>query len=344
MRVRLNGIKAAGFRILSLAIFKMLPFIRDDDAPGKGKLELLPAESPQRSNICAVIVTYKIGELLHRSVNAINHQVGHVLIVDNGSGEATRRELDKLAASDSISLIFNERNEGVAHAYNQAVQWARGKGFHWILTLDHDSEATPGMVDELVRGYEVLDGAGIRNVAIVAAGPFDLNSQEYLYRPPRETGGLPFCDKEVFSSGSLICLRVFDMVGMFNEDLFIYFVDINFCKRLMGAGLGVYICPEAVFLHKEGAKKRHRFLWIDRYYDHYGKTARYYITRNTIHLFRNSRLSRADIEWLVLRFWMDHWNIVLFDKERFSVLWFSLRGLLDGLRGKVGPMDSGKSN
>ncbi len=340
MKVRPNGVKDAAFKILSLAIFEMLQFIRSDDAPGQGQLESPPAESPQRSNICAVIVTYNIGESLHRCVNAIENQVARVLIVDNGSGEATRRELDKLAASESISLILNERNEGLAHAYNQAVQWARNKGFHWILTLDHDSEATPGMVDVLVRGYEALDQTGIRNVAIVAANPFDLNSGKHLYDPPRENGGLPLWSEDAISSGSLICLRAFDIVGMFNEDLFIYFVDFDFCKRLMGAGFGIYICPEAVFLHKEGVKKRHKFLWIDRYYDHYGKAARYYITRNTIYLFRHFHLSREDIRYLIERLWVDHVNVVLFDDERFSVLWFSLKGLIDGLRGKFGPLDS----
>lgn len=315
-------------------------FLWGNDVLDQGQTEFQAVESPQRSQICAAIVTYNIGESLHRCVNAINNQVGHVLIVDNGSGEATRREFEKLAASDSVTLILNERNEGLARAYNQAVEWACSKGFQWILTLDHDSEATPGMIDELVRGHDALQRAGIRNIAIMAASPFDLNSQQHLYYPPRENGGLPLWDGEVISSGSLIRLGVFDIVGMFNEDLFIYFVDIDFCKRLVGAGFGAYICPEAVFLHQEGRKKRHKFLWIDRYYDHYGKAARYYITRNTIYVMRKLRLSRSDFKVLIRRLWTDHINILLFDKERLPILWFSLRGLVDGFRCKVGPMDS----
>jgi rhamnosyltransferase len=312
---------------------------------GKGVLdqvqtELDPVESPHRSRICAAIVTYNIGEALHLCVDAVKSQVGHVLIVDNGSGEPTRRELNRQTASDSVTVILNDRNEGIARAFNQAVQWARGRGFQWILTLDHDSEATPGMVDELVRGYEALWRAGIRNVGIMAASPFDQNIQRYLYYSPRENGGLPLYDGEVISAGSLIRLEVFDKVGLFNEDLFIYFVDVDFCKRLVRAGFGAYICPEAVFLHHEGTKKRHRFLWIDAWYDHYGKEARYYITRNTIYVMRKLRLSRGDFQVLIRRLWIDQRNILLFDKERFAVLWFSLRGLIDGLRGKVGPRDS----
>lgn len=299
-----------------------------------------PVEFPHRSRICAAIVTYNIGQALHRCVDAIKSQVGHVLIVDNGSDEPTRCELNRLTASDSVTVILNERNEGIARAFNQAVQWARSAGFLWILLLDHDSEATPGMVDELVRGYEALDRAGIRDVGILAANPFDRNIQQYLYFPPRANGGLPLRGGEVISAGSLIRLRVFDVVGPFNEDLFIYFVDVDFYKRLLRAGFGAYICPEAVFLHQEGTKKRHRFLWIDAWYEHYGKEARYYLTRNTIYVIRKLPVSRSDIKVLIHRLWTDHVNILLFDKGRFGVLWLSFRGLIDGLRGKVGPMDT----
>lgn len=263
-----------------------------------------------------------------------------MLIIDNGSGETTRRELDEIAASNSVTLILNERNEGIGHAYNQAVRWARDKGFQWILTLDHDSEATPGMIDELVRGYAALETAGIRNVGLMAASPFDLNIREHLYDSPREQGGLPLRHVEVFSSGSLIWLGVFDIVGPFNEDLFIYFVDVEFCRRLGCAGYGVYMCPEAVLLHREGTKEWHRFLGIDACYEHYGNEARYYLSRNTIHFLKNLRPSLHDFAVAADRLFKDHVNILLFDKDRLPVLWFSLRGFVDGIRGKVGPMNS----
>jgi rhamnosyltransferase len=298
--------------------------------------ELVPVESPHPSQICAAIVTFNIGEAIHQCVDSIQGQVGHVVIVDNGSNERTRRELGQFAASPSISLILNERNEGVARAYNQAVHWAQARGFQWILTLDHDSESTPGMVDKLVCGYDTLKSAGIRNAAIIAANPFDLNVQDYSYYLPRENGGLPLHAPEVISSGSLIWLQVFDVVGSFNEDLFIYFVDFEFSRRLFRAGYGTYIFPEAVFLHMEGSCERHKFLWIDTYYDHYGTTARYYITRNIVYLMKKSNLSRSDFRVLIRRLWTDHLGILLFDKKRLAVLWFSLKGLVDGIRGKVG--------
>lgn len=59
---------------------------------------------------------------------------------------------------------------------------------------------------------------------------------------------------------------------------------------------------------------------------------------------KKHRLSRSDIKVLIRRLWTDHVNILLFDEERWSVLWFSFRGLIDGLRGKVGPLDSENSS
>ena len=300
-------------------------------------------DSSQRSRICAVIVTYNIGEAIHRCFDSIQSQVGHVLIVDNGSGESTRRELNQLAASDSVTLILNERNEGLAHAFNQAVQWAQGKGFQWILTLDHDSEATPGMVDKLVEAYTTLEQQGIQNVGVVGANPFDQNIQLFRQYRPRQDGGMPLNDEDPISSGSLIPLRVFEIIGPFNEDLFIYYVDVDFCMRLVRGGFGAYVCPEAVLLHREGSRKRHRFLWRHAYYEHYGKFARYYLTRNAIYMMKRHSLSFSDICWMVHLSCKDHAKILLFDRERFSILWFSLRGLIDGFRGKVGPLNSADS-
>ncbi len=293
---------------------------------------------PARSEVCAVIVTYNIGEAIHSCFNSIRDQVGHVLIVDNDSDEPTQRELKNLEMAGAATIIRNSKNEGLAHAFNQAVQWAQSKDFRWILTLDHDSEATPDMVRKLLRAYANLELQGINKIGVIGANPFDLNNQHFLMYEPRETEGIPLEDTEVISSGSLIALQVFEVVGKFNEDLFIYFVDTDICMRLTRCGFHVFVCPEAILLHREGTKRRRKFLWIDAQYDHYGRTARYYLTRNTVYMIKKHSLTLTNIFWLLRRVCKDHAKILLFDENRLSLLRYSMRGLIDGLRGKVGPM------
>jgi len=305
----------------------------DQEQAGPGAVE-----SPLQSLICAVIVTYNIGKEIHRCFNSIRGQVGHILIIDNASDEVTRQELATLAPCDATTLILNERNEGIAHAFNQAVQWARSNAFQWILTLDHDSEATPGMVDKLASTYAALERHGIQNVGVIGANPFDQNTQVFRQYRPRDEGGMPLEEEEVISSGSLIPLRVIDVVGPFNEDLFIYCVDTEFCMRLVRHGFRVYVCTEAVLLHREGFRRRHRFLWRHAIHDHYGKVARYYIARNTIHMLKQHPLDLAEIYWLVRWNLKIHVKVLLYDQDCFAILWFSLRGFIDGFRGTIGPL------
>jgi rhamnosyltransferase len=308
----------------------------------QAQTETGPVDSPRQSRVFAVVVTYNIGEAIHRCFDSVKDQVGHVLIIDNGSEEVTLRELNEIAASDKVTLILNERNEGVAHAYNQAVQWAKGRAFEWILTLDHDSEATPGMVAKLVEAYAILERSGIQNTGLIGANPYDVNGRYFAFGRG-EDGEPPLEDEEVISSGSLIPLQIFDKVGLFNEDIFIYYVDTDFCRRLTREGFRVYVCLRAVLLHREGCKTRHKFLWRHAYYDHYGKTARYYLTRNAVYMIKRHDMSLSDVYWLVRRLCKDHLKILVFDRGRIVLLWYSLRGLMDGLRGKVGPLNSGES-
>lgn len=297
------------------------------------------AGPPRPHQICAVIVTYNIGAAIDRCFSAIHNQVGHVLIVDNCSDEATRLELSSLAGP-RVTLILNPHNEGIAHAYNRAIEWIRSAGFQWVLLLDHDSEATAGMVQELIETYILLWQQGTRNIGIVGTNLFELSTQRYLLAGSHGDKTSFVEDDSVTSSGSLISLSVFDSGLRFNEDLFIYYVDTDFCRRLKRAGYRTFISSAAVLLHREGDRRVHKFLWRTATYNHYSKEARYYLMRNAIYLLRKGTLDRNDLRWILRRYWNDHLKILVFDERRFTVLWHSLRGLLDGLRGKLGPMNS----
>lgn len=282
--------------------------------------------------MCAVIVSYRAGSLVRKCVKSVAQQVGSVIVVDNWSDELTLRELRELEAEDGISVIYNSANRGIAEALNQGVRLAMRSGFQWVLTLDDDSEATPGMVEKLLRGF-VKAGQG---VSIVAASPFDVNAGSFIANDP--LGQEPDSVVEVrtaISSGSLFDVRVFEEVGFFDERLFLWYVDHDFCLRVKQKGLKICFCPGAVLLHREGAKEYRRFLRKRVVYDRYGKEARYFISRNAIHVIR--RYPKAGFSKEILsRLLMDTAKVVLFDDERAAKIKFILMGLADGVRGKYG--------
>jgi rhamnosyltransferase len=291
-------------------------------------------------SVCAIIVTYRIGKDLLRCFNSIKNQVGEVIIVDNGADSETVSVLNDLEKThEKVKCFYNGDNLGLAAALNIGVRYALERGYDRILTLDHDSEATPQMVEKLFTTYSTLAKQGIKNVGIIAANPFDINVGKYIANENSVNGD---CEvREVchaITSGSLIDSRVFNCVGFFNESLFIYYVDDDFCFRCQNNKWRIYTCRSAVLLHQEGAKQVKKLLWRKYTYDNYDTYAIYYIMRNTIHMLRTyCRYHRYRYCYIpIRRVFVDGLKTILCDKNRIALLGFMIKGLFDGLRGKYG--------
>jgi rhamnosyltransferase len=290
-----------------------------------------------RNGVCAVIVTYNIGEGIHRCVGSVRGQVDEIVIVDNGSGPETIAELHRLNSGKGLQVIFNPSNLGIAGALNQGVRRAKEHGHRWVLTLDHDSEATPGMVAKLLEGHAVLGGLA----GIVAATPWDRYAGCVLKQPEGEDDRGNLVEIQyALSSGCMIELRVFDQVGLFNESLFLYYVDNDFCFRLKEIGRKIYECRDAILLHSEGRKQTRKVLWRLVQTDGYGPEARYYLTRNAFYILRKYRHEHDYCASVKRRLVTDLAKVLLLEDHRLRKLRFILRGSLDAWRGKYGPLNS----
>jgi rhamnosyltransferase len=146
--------------------------------------------------------------------------------------------------------------------------------------------------------------------------------------------------ESLISSGSLIRCDVFNKVGFFDEALFMYYVDDDFCLRLRRAGFKLFLCPGVILLHSEGSKQRRRFLWRKVLYDGYGKQARYYLTRNTLYILRKHHPGAHFCCAVVQRLLKDYVKVILYGEAPVSQILFGLRGLIDALRNRYGPLNS----
>ncbi|MCB2295323.1 glycosyltransferase family 2 protein [Clostridium algoriphilum] len=281
------------------------------------------------NKVCAAIITYNIDEKIIEVVNSIIEQIDTIVIVDNASKKETIDILIKLNENKKVNIIFNKENCGIAKALNQGVEFAKENKCDWILTLDHDSVAEQDMIKNMLsceKDYKNKDNIGILTPRI-----FETHKQDFISKKGYEDSKY-IKVKDCIQSGSLIKVSVFDTIGYFKEELFIYHVDYDFCQRLLKAKYDIVQCNNVTLLHEEGYKIAKKLLGIKVFYNNYSSPVVYYITRNTIYMCKTYSVI------YIKRVIKDFLFILLFDNKRKERLSYFFKGIHDGIYNKYGKL------
>lgn len=275
------------------------------------------------SCVLAVVVSYFAGAKLTATVNALAGQVGTVLVVDNGSDDQTLTALRRLEAEGQIVLEILGENRGLGHALNLGARRAAEWGFEWLLTMDQDSIADPGMVASMLAlaDHDMSVLCISPNIALHGRGPCSLQAGPVAY---------------AITSGNLVHLDVWKAAGPFNEDFFIDCVDFDFALRVRRRGYTIHKAPAALLHHElgEGLKVRRP---LDRFYTQHSPLRRYYMFRNFMYLARAHALheprfiGKLFVAHLLLLVLMLVYEPML--KQNIRLVG---RGLLDFVRGRKG--------
>ena len=279
--------------------------------------------------VCAIIITYNIDNKIEEVVNSIINQVEEIVIVDNGSKKKTIDILTKLSKEKNVITIFNKSNIGIAKALNEGIKYAQERKYQWIITLDHDSVCAPNMVSNMLNIYDNCEFK--EKVKILAPRVFEVNKKQFI--SVNKDLDKPYTIiKDCIQSGTMFNNDIFKEIGYFNEALFVYHVDYEFCERTKKAGYEIIQVNNVILEHEEGYKIPKRVLGIKTYYNNYSEMAIYYITRNTIYMCKNYSFIYAK------RIIKDFIHILLFDQQRFKKLSYWNKGIRDGIHNNYGQL------
>ncbi len=106
-------------------------------------------EEEQTDLISVIVTAYNIGGYIERGVKSVCAQTYRnleIIVVDDGSVDATGTILDKLAESDARIQVIHEENGGLSHARNTGIARARG---NYIGFVDGDDWIDPDMYEKL---------------------------------------------------------------------------------------------------------------------------------------------------------------------------------------------------
>lgn len=297
----------------------------------------LCADNPSRP--FAVFVTYNPAPAFLGNLEAVREQGAEVVVVDNASGAVGQALLGALEGRERVRILRNPQNLGIAAALNAGVREALGARAGWIFTFDQDSRVPPGFVGAMIAAHAAARREFGR-VGVLAPRYVDRNSGASGSEGPGGAGGLLELEATI-TSGNLIEAGVFEEVGPFLEEFFIDYVDIEFHLRCRRHGLKVVQASGVVLDHSLGSQRRARILWKSFVVTSHSHLRRYYIARNRVRTYRKYLL--AEPAWALkdaLAFVREIVVIALFEREAGRKLAYTLAGLRDGLRGRMGPLPS----
>jgi N-acetylglucosaminyl-diphospho-decaprenol L-rhamnosyltransferase len=237
------------------------------EQPQAGKKPQVRLQTPRLS---VVIVNYHQWEntaaLVRqlRSSRLMRSFEGEILIVDNHSPRhPLARQLRRCAG---VSLRRWGRNRGFARAVNEGCRLSQGE---WVLLLNPDMSLPEGFLDQVVALTDVLTiteprtgilGFGLRNSdgsLQLSAGVFPtlLNTVLGLLVPrsqrkyrPRPLG----CRGPVdWVTGCCLAIRrdCLEELGGLDPDYFLYYEDVDLCRRARSLGWHVYYEPRIQAVH-----------------------------------------------------------------------------------------------
>lgn len=279
------------------------------------------------SKICSVIITYNFNDDFIKGFKSVYTQVDHIIIVDNSSNPLCIEKLMKINKLDRVDVIFNNKNYGIAKAINQGIEKANLNKYEWILTLDHDSVIENNYIDKIIKVLREIDDS---KIGIVCPNVYDLNLSEYMFTTEIKYSYVEKC----IQSGALFNTQMLKEVGVFNEELFIYYVDEDMCERARNKNYNILRVNKAIIFHKDGNMEKKKILWKEFDFNKRSKHATYYRARNCI--FMSKRYSYKYLKDNI----RDPIKILFYDNERLSKLKYYLIGLCDGLINKYGEIDN----
>jgi len=218
-----------------------------------------------------VIVTYNPDiPLLKKNVLALNKQFEHILIIDNGSNNISEIKRIISELNHEIKIISYKNNQGIAYALNYALNIAIKKKLEWLLSMDQDTVIPDNFSDNYLGILEQE-----KNVALLGWTTAKKNTETF------ETF-------DIITSGCLINVEKANVIGGFNNDLFIYHVDTDVTLRMKEVGRTL-VTNSVKVDHHDGEIGKHRSLSGKILKDH-SMIARYYTTRNSIYLLKKNFL------------------------------------------------------
>ncbi|MBA4311488.1 MAG: hypothetical protein C0417_02550 [Chlorobiaceae bacterium] len=277
--------------------------------------------------IAGVVVLYNPPEDVLQNINSYRGQIETLFIVDN-SEKQNQTWINNIILAKNVIYKWNGGNLGVATALNIGAKLAIDHDYDFLLTMDQDSFTS----ENLLREYsQFIQTYSSNDIGILA--PYHVYKN---YERPAELA----MAKEIsmtITSGALLNLAAYKQAGPFMDDLFIDYVDFEYCLRLRISGFKVIQLSLATLNHQLGAIEARRFIFRRVAVYNYPPIRVYYKFRNR--LFVVNKFFFAYPMWAfreLITSMNELIKIICFEKNKYIKCKMAFLGMRDCVIGRMG--------
>ena len=228
-------------------------------------------------DVSIIFVNYKTKDLTINAIKSVFEKTQgiefEIFVVDNNSQDGSIEAIEK--TFPNINIIKNSINAGFGAANNLAIKQAKGK---YIFCLNTDTLLINNAIKIM---YDYMEKEENNNVAVCGAALYNFEGKACICG-----GNLPsiydilwkfglrtllkkqykkYCigltadnynnyENIGYVTGADIFFRksVLDEIGLFDENIFMYFEETDLCKRIRDKGYDIKIVKNAKIIHLEG--------------------------------------------------------------------------------------------
>ncbi|KFC18576.1 glycosyltransferase family 2 protein [Epilithonimonas lactis] len=233
-----------------------------------------------------IIVHYQVKDLLENCILSIKKYIQgidyEIIVVDNNSPDPKWKEL--IGHYPDVKFIALEENYGFSKANNIGVSSARGE---YVYILNPDTEIEGHYFQEILDFADAQEKFGALGLRMHDAKgeflpeskrsiPALVNSFEKLFTKlsndsktyyRNDIGEFDIAEVEVMTGANLLMKKsVYEQVGGFDEQYFMYGEDIDLCYTILRNGFTNFYYGKYSILHYKGESTLKDKVYLERFF------------------------------------------------------------------------------
>ena len=229
------------------------------------------------NDITVIFVSFHSEDIIEKSIATINHDIP-IIVIENSRNFTFKEKLEKKYSN--IKVIIPEQNLGNGAGINHGIKNIKTK---YAFYLDVDTELFPDTIEKLIKAAK-----DIKNFSILAPKINNFVYKNEYYLTPKKDENYNLMR---FVTGCALFFekRLFDEIGYFDENIFLYFEENDFYERCLKKQKPIFLIESSKINHKGNSSVKNIFkdeieinrnwhlMWSTYYFyeKHFGKVIAY---------------------------------------------------------------------